>query len=68
MTDPDILTEFVDRYHTRMVGVKPSKHTCRYIRELFVKAIDGLISLRKYYIHSYLRMFRCEEINNEYYF
>ncbi|CAF0873749.1 unnamed protein product [Adineta steineri] len=45
-TDPNIITEFIRRYYTRMTGVELTDHTNRYIREVFAKAIDDVKSTR----------------------
>ncbi len=64
ITDPDIISEFIRRYYTRMTGIEPTDHTNRYIREVFAKAIEGLIVSIYYSILEYLYMFRCKEYKN----
>ncbi|CAF0838540.1 unnamed protein product [Rotaria sordida] len=40
--NPDILTEYTHRYHTRMLGVKTKEHTIQFIHEVFSKAFNDI--------------------------
>lgn len=46
ITDPQIITEFFRRYYRRTVGIEPNDHTNRYIRQVFLKAIEDVKSTR----------------------
>lgn len=50
------------------MGIELTDHTHRYIREVFAKAIDGLIFMKDYIIILYSHMFRYEDYTNNQYF
>ncbi|UJR22443.1 hypothetical protein I4U23_025503 [Adineta vaga] len=41
MIHPDVLTDYLARYHVRIAGVKMKRHTCEYIRNILRIIYEG---------------------------
>ena len=49
MLEPNLLTEFVGRYHIRIAGCAPAEHTVRCVRQLFESEFEGRIISNRWY-------------------